>query len=156
MTDKINKTLDLAPLDDDATKFALPAVAEDKPIESGSDKEQIEDDFDQGRESLHELIRKGHDAIEDMMQVAKQSQHPTAYSTLNSMLKTMADMHKDLLIMHKQKKNLLTTEPGKKNANGEVNNDNRTQNIFVGTTAELSALMNKGNEESSEEEDKDV
>jgi hypothetical protein len=155
MTDKIEKTLDLAPTNEEGTHFALPAVANDKPIESSSDKEKIEDDFDQGRESLHELIQKGHDAIEDMLQIAKQSQHPTAYSTLNSMLKTMADMHKDLMTMHKQKKNLLTSEPGKKKA-GEVNNDNRTQNIFVGTTAELSALINKNNEDSSGEEEKDV
>jgi len=143
MSKELEKALDLQP-DEDGT-YRVPTIKEDKEIietDDNTDAEKIENDFDLGRDSLHDLIEKSEEVIEDMMSIARQSQHPTAYATLNQMLKTQADLHKDLMSMHSKKKNLLKN--GRENKKTETEGETTTnQNIFVGTTAEFAALVDQ-------------
>lgn len=98
-----------------------------------SDKE-LENDTKYVRQNFYDLIEKGHGAIDELLAVADQSQHPRAYEVLANMLKTMGDINKDLLDMHAKKQKITGEVPEKQ----EVNN-----NLYVGSTSELLQLLNK-------------
>lgn len=100
-----------------------------------SDKE-LDTDTKYVRQNFYDLIEKGHGAIDELLAVADQSQHPRAYEVLANMLKTMGDMNNDLLAMHEKKQKLTGEKPEEKKET--VNN-----NLFVGSTSELLKLMNK-------------
>lgn len=134
MSKDIDNYLDLGPDGNEPKK--VPMVIENK--KNSGEEAQIEADFNKGRDSMYDLIEVGEDAITEMMNIAKQSQHPTAFSTLNSMLKTVADMHKDLLNIQGKRQKLTGNRPKSDKAEG---GNTTNQNIFVGTTAELAALM---------------
>lgn len=109
-----------------------------RPSLHDTDKE-IENDTKYVRQNFYDLIEKGHSAIDELLAVADQSQHPRAYEVLATMIKTMGDMNNDLLGMHEKKQKLTGERPEEKKET--VNN-----NLFVGSTSELLKLMNKDNE----------
>lgn len=95
---------------------------------------QTENDFAFARENLMEVITKGQEAMFDMIDVAKQSQHPRAYEVLATMINTLVGANKDLLDLQAKKKKLLEKEP---NADSQT----VTNNLFVGSTAELQKVL---------------
>ena len=50
-----------------------------------------DNDFEFTRETLYDLINKGRDGVEEMIEVAKQSEHPRAYEVLAKLIKDTAD-----------------------------------------------------------------
>lgn len=106
----------------------LPAVIE-KSIST-----QTEADFDFARENLMDVINKGQEALFDLMDVARQSQHPRAYEVLSTMMNTMIGASKDLLDLQAKKKKLLEQNP-------DASAQQVTNNLFVGSTAELQKMI---------------
>ena len=72
-------------------------------------------------------------------QVADQSQQPRAYEVVANLIKTMAETNKDLLNLTKQKRELITKE--------DAPQQQVTNNLFVGSTAELQQMLQKKAEE---------
>ena len=100
----------------------------------------VEDDFDQARQTLKNLISKGEQALDGMMDVARQSDHPRAYEVTGQLIKTVADTAKDLLALQKAKKDIQGPEERPQQAIGTQNNI-----VFAGSTTDLiKALRNKG------------
>lgn len=124
---KLNSILNIQP--DDTRQF-LPMV-QDKPEDP-----TVQNDFDYARENLMDVIGKGQEALFDLMDVARQSQHPRAYEVLSTMMNTLVGANKDLLDLQAKKKKLLETEP-------EANNQQVTNNLFVGSTAELQKMIDQ-------------
>lgn len=106
----------------------LPAVIE-KSIST-----QTEADFEFARENLMDVINKGQEALFDLMDVARQSQHPRAYEVLSTMMNTMIGASKDLLDLQAKKKKLLEQNP-------DASAQQVTNNLFVGSTAELQKMI---------------
>jgi len=122
---KLNNILNIQP---DETRQFLPMV-QDKPEDA-----TIQNDFDYARENLMDVIGKGQEALFDLMDVARQSQHPRAYEVLSTLMNTMVGASKDLLDLQAKKKKLLETEPN-------ANSQQVTNNLFVGSTAELQKML---------------
>ncbi len=118
MSDELRKALDLSPVNTNNQTLVPDS--------------QVEDDFDFARKNLYDVIGKSQEALEDMIDVARQSQHPRAYEVLNQMLKNVADISKDLIDLQKKKKDLIKKE----DAPQSVHN-----NLFVGTTADLAKMI---------------
>jgi hypothetical protein len=97
----------------------------------------IDDDFAKVRNNLHQIIHKGNDALEEALMVAKTSEHPRAFEVVGQLIKTMVDANKDLLDIQKKLKELKKTDDPKASQNIQAENA-----IFVGTSAELQALIN--------------
>ena len=57
---------------------------------SKPDDSQQKNDLEFVRETLYDAVVKSQAAVEDMIQIAQQSQHPKAYEVLNSLIKTFA------------------------------------------------------------------
>ena len=94
-----------------------------------------DDDFKYSRENLYNVIERGQDALEGILQVAQESQHPRAYEVAGQILKTNADNAEKLVNLQATKKKLQDSDQPK-----QVTNNNT---LFVGSTAELQAIINK-------------
>jgi hypothetical protein len=124
MSNDLDKLLNIAPSDN------LPAVIEKKM------NTQISDDFEYARENMMEVINKGQEALFDLMDVAKQSQHPRAYEVLATMMSTMVGASKDLLDLQAKKKKIMEDDPS-------ASPQQVTNNLFVGSTAELQKYLKR-------------
>ena len=96
----------------------------------------VEDDFDQARQALKRMITKGEAVLDDMMNVARQSDHPRAYEVAGQLIKTVGETAKDLLALQKTKRDLQTPEEVKQQQIGTQNNI-----VFQGSTSDLIDLM---------------
>ena len=98
-----------------------------------------EEDYNIARENLKRLLDKSDEALDHMMQVAAEAEHPRAFEVLAGMFKTSADMTTQLVELQKKRHELdkLNNEPTQ---SGVTNN-----NLFVGSTTELQKMLTKRN-----------
>ena len=97
-------------------------------VEDNGDKNE---DFSKARENIAKLIEKGEGAVDGILQLARESEQPRAYEVASTLIKTMVEANKELLDVHKQKKDL-EKEDYKGPAKAVQNNT-----VFVGSTKEL-------------------
>ena len=90
-------------------------------------------DYNYARENYYNLIERNQDAVEEMLEIAKQSEHPRAFEVVGQLIKSGLDANKELMGLHKTKKELSIEKSGPGVA---VNNA-----VFVGSTAELQKLL---------------
>ena len=94
---------------------------------------KIDKDYNEVRDNLYDLIQKGNIAIDGILQVGDS---PRAYEVVSQLLKTVSDMNKDVLHVHKEMKTI-------KEENLKLSQKNTTNNtIYVGSTSELQDLIN--------------
>lgn len=118
----------------------IPVVKEDKPVTIHQDNGD-NPDADYSRANYYNLIEKGNEALEGILEVAKESQHPRAYEVAANMIKNLSDVTEKLMILQKQQKELRPKEElaGPTNINVD-------KAVFVGSTAELlRQLKNESN-----------
>ena len=97
--------------------------------------EDSEKDYWLVRKNMKELIKQGEDAIDGILNVAIQGDAPRAYEVAAQMIKTVADVNKDLMDLHKKVKEINQEE---------ININNTTnQSIYVGSTSDLQDLINQ-------------
>ena len=106
-------------------------------IQNQTDEENLDTDLKYTRENLYNLIERGTDAIEELVQVAKESEHPRAYEVVGQLLKTVSETNGKLLEVHKIKKDITREE-----REVSIKSQNVTNALFVGSTAELQKLLN--------------
>ena len=118
----------------------IPAVREDKPV-TIHQSENENPDADYSRANYYNLIEKGNEALEGILEVAKESQHPRAYEVAANMIKNLSDVTEKLMILQKQQQEL---KP--KDEQAGPTNINVDKAVFVGSTAELlRQLKNESN-----------
>jgi hypothetical protein len=91
----------------------------------------VDSDTDYARKNIRSLIDKGNVAVDNLLQVSKESEHPRAYEVVAGLMKTMADLNKDLLELQKRRKDL---KPQLENTGGNITVEKA---VFIGSTAEL-------------------
>lgn len=108
----------------------IPVVKEDdKPVViHQSDSENPDAEY--SRSNYYNLIEKGNEALEGILEVAKESQHPRAYEVAANMIKNLSDVTEKLMILQKQQQELKPKEIAPTNINVD-------KAVFVGSTAEL-------------------
>lgn len=91
---------------------------------------KIDDDADFARDNIRTLIEKGNLAVDGILHVAKESEHPRAYEVAANLIKNLSDLNKDLMEIQKRKKDLAPQAQ----RSGDINVDKA---VFVGSTTEL-------------------
>jgi hypothetical protein len=99
--------------------------------------ENRDNDFDYTRETLYDLINKGREGIEEMIEVARQSEHPRAYEVLAKLIKDTADTSSQLMDLHKKVKEIDNIIAPQQKQLGQTTNNN----LFVGSTTELQRML---------------
>lgn len=126
MTDAINNSLDLAPM----TKANNDIVVYNAPS-----TDQAGEDVDTARDGLHEALMMSQQAVQDMITISQQSQHPKAYEVLNQTIKTMADISMGIADLQLKKQRIYKQLENDREPSTTVNN------LFVGSTAELQQMI---------------
>lgn len=133
--DEISNSLGLEPLqnlNEGEGELVVPKksdLAELKPVD-----DKVDRDYDYARTNFYNIIETGTEALEQMLDVAKASEHPRAYEVVSTIMKTLVDANKDLVTMSTKKQE---SEEEKNPTEKTVSNNN----LFVGSTAELQQLL---------------
>ena len=98
-----------------------------------NDEKNIKSDYEYSRETYYDLLEKGRNSLEDMIEVARSSEHPRAYEVLSGMIKNLSDVNDKLMDLNKKNKDM-NREEVKQIAS-------TTNNVFLGSTADLQKLL---------------
>lgn len=99
------------------------------------DSNTANNDFEYARQIYHDLLAKGSESMEEMMEVARATEHPRAFEVLSNMMKNIADINGNLMDMHKKKKDF------EQNEQKALPQGQTTNNVFVGSTSDLQRML---------------
>ena len=109
------------------------------PVPRGNGKgEDVDTDYDYSRENYYNLIEKGQEAIQGILDIAKEGQHPRAYEVVGQLIGQVGQTVDKLQDLQKKLKDLKEL-PNKTTAT--IKNA-----LFVGSTAELQKMLKGKNE----------
>jgi hypothetical protein len=114
------------------------AVKKPKQQESSIDRD-LEIDYNRVRNNYEEIISKGVDAIDSILEIARESEHPRAFEVAATMIKNVSDANEKLIILQKQMREM------NKNKEKETGTTKIDKAIFIGSTADLNKML-KGKE----------
>ena len=104
-----------------------------KPTLKKSETQDIKQDYEMSRANLHNLVMKGQEAVDGILDVARASDHPRAYEVAGQLIKHVADTTDKLIDLQGKMKEL-----DKEDKKGPTNVTNA---MFVGSTADLQKLL---------------
>ena len=102
-------------------------------LNEGPSDDEIETDYKYQRENFYNLVEKGSTAIEGILELAKEGEHPRAYEVAGNLIKQVAEVNEklgDLQEKMRKLKEVPNTAP-----------KNVTNALFVGSTAELQKML---------------
>lgn len=102
------------------------------------ENKNIQSDYDYSRQTYYDLIEKGRESLEDMIEVARQSEHPRAYEVLSGMIKNISDVNDKLMDLNKKQKDINKKDDEPKQVGGTTNN------LYL-TTSDLQKMMMQNN-----------
>ena len=126
--DKLNELLDI-------TETKQEIVSTTPAVPRPNEKEDITSDYKYSRENLYNLVERGQDAIDGILTLAKETDHPRTYEVAGQLIKNVGETTEKLLDLQRKLKDLK-----------EVPNTapkNVTNALFVGSTAELQKMIKK-------------
>ncbi len=103
------------------------------------DNDKVQNDYEKSRDTYYDLIDKGKDALELMMEVARESEHPRAFEVLSGLMKNIADVNDKVMDLNKKHKDINKEEPTKQIESQTTNN------MFIGSTADLQKMLQQVN-----------
>ncbi len=101
--------------------------------EDYGDVNDADRDYEYQRQNFYNLVEKGTDAVEGILELAKESDHPRAYEVAGNLIKQVAEVTEKLGDLQEKMRKLK-----------EVPNNapkNVTNALFVGSTAELQKML---------------
>ena len=102
-------------------------------VKPSSNEDDIENDYKYQRENFYGLVEKGSQAIDGILELAKEGEHPRAYEVAGNLIKQVAEVTEKLGDLQEKMRKLK-----------EVPNSapkNVTNALFVGSTAELQKML---------------
>ena len=136
--DKLNEVLNIADevLEKQVKEEKNPIeIANEQPKPVAPENAEDDTDFDTGRNELYKMLEKGNTAIDGILNLAKEGEHPRAYEVAGQLIKTQSEIAQNLLdLQDKLKKIKDVKELGPKNV---------TNALFVGSTTELQKMIKK-------------
>ena len=107
-----------------------------EPKEESYVPSDVSEDYDFARKNLYDVIGKGNEALDYLLELAKASEHPRAFEVVGQLTKTLIDANTNLLDIQKKVKELSKTDSPQ----------NVTNALFVGSTSELQKLLKADHE----------
>jgi hypothetical protein len=128
----LSELFDVEPIKEEPKVETLPAVVDYA--------DPVNADADFARDNIRGLVLQGNQAVDELMLIARDGQHPRAFEVLSGLMKNLADMNKDLLEIQKRKKDLAPKTEAQ-------NNLNIDKAVFVGSTAQLVKMLKNQKQE---------
>jgi hypothetical protein len=131
--DKVNQILGLEPAKSPMEELVKEEEFKAPVVRTEEKETDVDNDHKNSREHYYNLIEKGQEAIEGILDVAKEGQHPRAYEVALAGIKNVADTVDKLQDLNKKLKDLKELP---KSASNNIKNA-----LFVGSTAELQKML---------------
>jgi len=103
-------------------------------------KEKLDTDFEVVRKNYLNLIKKGSETLNDLLELARDTEHPRTYEVLSGLISTLSTLNKDLIEIHTSKSKIENTQSISKTQITQ-------QNVFVGSTSDLQKMLKKATED---------
>ena len=129
----MSKTKDIIDEALGAVELAKSEPVEKKVIPRPKENDDIENDYKYQRENFYNLVERGTDAIDGILEIAKESEHPRTYEVAGNLIKQVAEVTEKLGDLQEKMKKLKEVP---NNAPKSVTNA-----LYVGSTAELQKLL---------------
>jgi len=100
--------------------------------------DNVSNDYNYSRQTYYDLIEKGKESLDLMVEVARESEHPRAFEVLSGMIKNVSEVNDKLMDLNKKNKDISADEIKKI--------EKTTNNLFVGSTAELQRMLQDNDE----------
>lgn len=102
-------------------------------------EQDVQDDYEFARSKYYELVEKGDEAIDLMLDLARESEHPRAFEVLSTMIKQNAEIADRLMDLQKKKKEVKKFDQLQ---HGVQQPSQLTQNnVYVGSTTDLQRML---------------
>jgi hypothetical protein len=105
----------------------------EQPVISFSNND-ADNDYELARRTFRNLIEQGNLAMEDMKNLARESESPRAYEVFSTMMKTISDTTKDLYDLHKKSKELKEINNKSSKSDGDITVEKA---VFIGSPTDL-------------------
>ena len=102
-------------------------------ITSNADTGDLTADYEFARDNLYNLVQRGNEALEGIISLAKEMEHPRAYEVASGLIKSVTDTTMELMKMQKELQIMKGEKPS--------GNTTTHNNLYVGSTAELQAML---------------
>lgn len=119
--------------------LGLPSLTFENQVEdliSKAHDDSAKNDFESARANLYEVIQKNQEAMDRLLEIANQSQHPRAFEVLAKLMDTHVNANKELLQLQCKIREIDATDSPINEKAKTINN-----NLFVGSTAELQKVL---------------
>jgi len=138
LEDKVNEILGIEPDNKPTLESLIKLENSSVPRIEDTNKSDVDNDYKYSRDNYYDLIQKGQEAIEGILEIAKEGQHPRAYEVAGQLITNVAQTVDKLQDLQKKLKDLKDLP---KTANQNIKNA-----LFVGSTAELQKMLKRENE----------
>ena len=138
LEDKVNEILGIEPDNKPTLESLIKIENTSVPRIEDTNKSDVDNDYKYSRDNYYDLIQKGQEAIEGILEIAKEGQHPRAYEVAGQLITNVAQTVDKLQDLQKKLKDLKDLP---KTANQNIKNA-----LFVGSTAELQKMLKRENE----------
>jgi len=118
--------------------------------DENENENEIQDDYDYARARYYNLTEKGDEAIDLMLDLARESESPRAFEVLSNMLKQNAEISDRLMELQKKKKEVRLTD------NPQLPNSMTQNNVYVGSTTELQRMLHDRMNEKTIDQTNDI
>ena len=123
--DKLDKILEIP------SGSIIKKPPERKMVESNAN--DLNTDYRYARENIYNIIERGQEAIEDLLQDARDSGNARMFEVIGQLIKTVGEQNQNLVNVHKQVKDITQdTKAGPSKV---------TNALFIGSTAELQQML---------------
>ena len=131
-TEVLDGVLGITDVVDNAMSTTTKEVVK-KPVVIKTNDDDIDNDYKYQRENFYNLVERGQDAIDGILELARESEHPRTYEVAGNLIKQVAEVTEKLGDLQEKMKKLKDVPS---NAPKNVTNA-----LFVGSTAELQKLL---------------
>ena len=139
LDNKVNEILGIETKEIDNTSLPMTEANGLVPRADDPTKDDIDNDYEYSRNNYNALIEKGQAAIDGILEIAREGQHPRAYEVAGQLITTVAGTVDKLQDLQKKLKDLKELP---KTANTNIKNA-----LFVGSTNELQKMLNRKDDE---------
>ena len=114
--ENMNEIFDLEPTKKVESQIGDLPIIQEEPnlIETKGVEKILQDDlmkdYDASRKALQDIVKKGNNAIDDILEIARESEHPRAFEVAATMIKNVAEVNEKLINLQKQMKDITGTK----------------------------------------------
>jgi hypothetical protein len=127
LNENLSKILDVEPLPQKENKQEIMVVEK-------TDMTEVENDYQLARNTLRDMIKKGNGALDHLIDISRETEHPRSYEVTSTLIKTISDSATALMELQKKNKDIRNIN---QESNVNPNNINVEKAVFVGTPADL-------------------